>query len=215
MKRSLVLLRPVLLGLMLLISSGIGLPASFAQGLGATQIGPGLQNFADCQNRVKRHSEHLMADRLQAKLDKSSSLTPEDRDIWVAEIRALRQVKPSQPYKAPDEKNPQRYFLGLTNDEQTAINSMHNRFVQENNLACEKKYGGMTRYSPGSDQSGQARYEKELKDNIPTATDIATIPVGPLPTPHPKPLEQMHEDRSASQHAQQPHDAPAASDHTH
>src|SRR5260370_32586744 len=40
MKRSMillgpVLLRPVLLGVMLLISSGIGLPASFAQGLGA------------------------------------------------------------------------------------------------------------------------------------------------------------------------------------
>src|SRR6266446_6678358 len=208
MKRSLVLLRPVLLrlvllGLMLLISSGIGLPASFAQGLGATQIGPGLQNFADCQNQVKGHSEHLMADRLQAKLDKSNSLTPEDRDIWVAEIRALRQVKPSQPYKEPDPKNPQRYFLGLTNDEQTAINSMHNRFVQENNLACEKKYGGMTRYSPGSDQSGQARYEKELKDNIRTATDIATIPVGPLPSPHPKTLEQMHEERRAAQQARQ------------
>ena len=59
---------------------------------------------------------------------------------------------------------------------------MHNRFVQENNLACEKKYGGMTRYSPGSDQSGQARYEKELKDNIRTATDIATIPVTPIPS---------------------------------
>jgi hypothetical protein len=155
MKRSM-----VLRGLVLLISSGIGLPASFAQGLGATQLGPGLQNFADCQNQVQGHGEHLMADRLQAKLDKSTSLTPEDRDIWVAEIRALRQVKPSQPYKAPDPKNPQRYFLGLTNDEQTAINSMHNRFVQENNLACEKKYGGMTRYSPGSDQSGQARYER-------------------------------------------------------
>jgi hypothetical protein len=144
-----------------------------------------------------------MADRLQAKFDKSTSLTPEDRDIWVAEIRALRQVKPSQPYKAPDPKNPQRYFLGLNNDEQTAINSMHNRFVQENNLACEKKYGGMTRYSPGSDQSGQARYEKELKDNIQTATDIATIPVGPLPSPHPKTLEQMHEERRAAQQARQ------------
>jgi hypothetical protein len=144
-----------------------------------------------------------MADRLQAKLDKSTSLTPEDRDIWVAEIRALRQVKPSQPYKAPDPKNPQRYFLGLTNDEQTAINSMHNRFVQENNLACEKKYGGMTRYSPGSDQSGQARYEKELKDNIQTATDIATIPVDPIPSPHPKTLEQMHEERRAKQQARQ------------
>src|SRR5260370_6541234 len=187
MKRSM-----VLLGLMLLISSGVGLPASFAQGLGATQVGPGMQNFAECKNQVQGHSDPLMADRLQAKLDKSSSLTPEDRDIWFAEIRALRQVKPSQPYKAHDPKNPQRYFLGLTNDEQTAINSMHNRFVQENNLACEKKYGGMTRYSPGSDQSGQARYEKELKDNIRTATDIATIPVGPLPSPRPKTKQAMH-----------------------
>ena len=189
MKRSM-----LLCALMFLISSGIGLPTSFAQGLGATQVGPDLQNFADCQNRVQGHKEHLIADRLQAKLDKSASLTPEDRDIWVAEIHALRQVKPSQPYNAPDPKNPQRYFLGLTNDEQTAINSMHNQFVQENNLACDKKYGGMTRYSPGSDQSGQARYEKELKDNIQTATDIATIPVGPLPSPHPKTLEQMHEE---------------------
>src|SRR6266404_3575275 len=76
MKSSMILLGPVLLGLMLLISSGIGLPASFAQGLGATQIGPGLQNFADCQDQVQGHSEHLMADRLQAKLDKSTSLTP-------------------------------------------------------------------------------------------------------------------------------------------
>jgi hypothetical protein len=196
MKRSM-----LLWGLVLLISSRIGMSASFAQGLGATQVGPGLQNFADCQNRVQGHSEHLMADRLQAKLDKSTALTPEERDIWAAEIRALRQVKPSQPFKAPDPKNPQRYFLGLTNDEQTAINSMHNRFVQENNLACEKKYGGMTRYSPGSDQSGQARYEKELKDKIRTATDIATIPVGPLPSPHPKTLEQMHEERRAAQQA--------------
>src|SRR5260370_40477692 len=96
MKRSM-----VLLGLMLLISSGIGLPASFAQGLGATQLGPGLQNFADCQNQVQRHSEHLMADRLQAKLDKSTPPTPEDRDIWVAQVRALPQFKPPPPDKAP------------------------------------------------------------------------------------------------------------------
>jgi hypothetical protein len=188
-------------GLVLLVSSGIELPASFAQGLGATQLGPGLQNFADCQNKLQGHREHLIADRLQARLDKSTSLTPEERNIWVAEIDALRQVNPSHPYNAPDPKNPQRYFLGLSNDEQTAINSMHNRFVQENNLACEKKYGGMTRYSPGSDQSGQARYEKELKDKIQTATDIATIPVTPIPSPYPKTREQMHEERRAAQQA--------------
>jgi hypothetical protein len=185
----------------LVISFGIASPASFAQGLGATQLGPGLQNFSDCQTRVIGHHEHLIADRLQAKLDKATALTPEERDIWVAEIRALRQVTPSQPFKAPDPKNPQRYFLGLTNEEQSAINSMHNRYVQENNLACEKKYGGMTRYSPGSDQSGQARYEKGLKDNIQTATDIATIPVEPIPSPYPKTREQMHEERRAQQQA--------------
>jgi hypothetical protein len=106
MKRS-----TVLCGLMFLISAGIAFPASFAQGLGATQVGPDLQNFADCQNRVQGHSEHLMADRLQAKLDKSTALTPEDHDIWAAEIAALRQVKPSHPFKAPDPSNPQRYFL--------------------------------------------------------------------------------------------------------
>ncbi|MGA9040787.1 MAG: hypothetical protein WB421_09650 [Terriglobales bacterium] len=201
MKRSSWLRGLVLWGLMLLISLGMGLPASFAQGLGATQIGPGLQNLADCQNRTLGHREHLMADRLQAKLDKTTTLAPEDHDIWVAEIRALRQVTPSQPFKAPDPKNPQRYLLGLTNNEQMAINSMHNRFVQENTLACEKKYGGMSRYSPGSDQSGQANYEKQLKDNIGTATDIATIPVGEIPSPHPKTMEQMHAERRATQQA--------------
>lgn len=191
----------VLWGLVWLIVPGVGVPTSFGQGLGATQIGPGLQNFADCQTRTQGHSEHLMADRLQAKLDKATSLTPEERDIWVAEIGALRQVKPAHPFKAPDPKNPQRYFLGLNKDEQTAINSMHNRFVQQNNLECEKKYGGMTRYSPGSDQSGQAAYEKQLKDNIGTATDIATIPVTPIPSPYPKTREQMHEERRATQQA--------------
>ncbi|MBZ5600590.1 MAG: hypothetical protein LAN83_19985 [Acidobacteriia bacterium] len=185
----------------LVISFGIASPASFAQGLGATQLGDGLQKFTDCQNQVIGHHEHLIADRLQAKLDKATALTPEERDIWVAEIRALRQVTPSRPFKAPDPKNPQRYFLGLTNDEQSAINSMHNRYVQEVHLGCEKKYGGMTRYSPGSDQSGQARYEKELKDNIQTATDIATIPVEPIPSPYPKTREQMQEERRAKQQA--------------
>ena len=42
----------VLWGLVLLISSGIGL-ISFAQGLGATQLGPGLQNFADCPGSLQ------------------------------------------------------------------------------------------------------------------------------------------------------------------
>ena len=81
---------------------------------------------------------------------------------------------------------------------------MHNRFVQENNLACEKKYRWHDALSPLTDQSGQARYQKELKDKIQTATDITTVPLTPIPSPHPKTLEQMHEEGRAKQQALQP-----------
>jgi len=131
-------------GLLLLsIAASFGAPSAFAQS--ATQLGPGLENFVKCQNQSIGHSEHLMADRIEAKLAQSPALTPEMRNIWLAEIKALRAVTPEHPYVPPDAKNPQRYFLGLTDKEQQAIQTMHSRFIQENNLACEKKYGGMTR----------------------------------------------------------------------
>jgi len=191
-------------GLLLFVSFGIAPHTSFAQslsaGLGATKL-DGLKGFADCQNQALGHRERLIGDRLEAKLAKSTALTAEEHAIWVAEIRALHQVTPSQPYKAPDEKNSQRYFLGLTDEEQVAINSMHSRFVQEINLACEKKYGGMTRYSPTADQSGQARYEQELRDKMQTPIDISTIAVGPIPSPFPKSRAQMQEERRAARQA--------------
>lgn len=190
--------------LLLLVSLGITPHRSFAQSLssalGATKL-DGLKNFSECQNQALGHREHLIGDRLEAKLAISTALKPEERDIWAAEIRALQQVTPSRPYKAPDEKNSQRYFLGLTSDEQVAINSMHTRFTQEVNLACEKKYGSMTRYSPNADHSGQARYEQELHDNMQTPIDISTIEVAPLPSPYPKSRAQMQEERRAAQQA--------------
>jgi hypothetical protein len=53
-------------------------------------------------------------------------------------------------------------------EEQQSINSMSVRYGQEVNLDCEKKHGGMLRYSPGSDQSGQKRYEDELRSKMGT-----------------------------------------------
>ena len=187
--------------LLLVVSFGVAPCTSFAQGLGATNL-DGLKDFSECQNQVVGHHEKLIADRLEAKLAVSTALTPEEHDIWAGDIRALRQVTPSQPnYKAPDPKNPQHYFLGMTNDEQVAINSMFSRFVQEVNLACEKKYGGMSRYSGGGDQSSQARYEQGLKDEMKTPIDVSTIPVAPLPSPFPKTREQIQEERRAGQQA--------------
>jgi len=189
-----------------IVSIGIASHSSFGQslssGLGATSIGPGIQNFADCQTQVIGHREKLIADRMEAKLAKSPALSAEERAIWTADIQALRQVTPKQTtFKAPDAKSPQHYLLGLTDDEQVSINSMHNRYSQENNLACEQKFGGMSRYSSTADKSTQAQYEQDLRKNFGTPIDIATIPVGPLPSPFPKPPAQQAAERRAAQQA--------------
>jgi hypothetical protein len=199
-------------GLWLPLSIAATVVAASAAAQSATQLGDGLANFAKCQNQSIGHSEHLMADRIEAKLAQSPALTPEMRGVWQAEIKALRAVTPDNKYVPPDPKNPQRYFLGLTEQEQQSIQTMHSRFVQENNLACEKKYGGMTRYSPGSDQSGQKKYEQELASKMTTPIDIATIPITALPSPYPKTLEEQHADRRAQQQARmaQQHAAGAA-----
>jgi hypothetical protein len=173
-----------------------------AFGQGATQLN-GLKPFTDCLEKVKGHQEHLTADRLDAKLAISTALTAEERAAWQLDIAALRAVTPQHPtFKAPDAKNPQHYLLGLTDEEQVSINSMTSRFSQETNLECEKKYGGMTRYSPGSDQSGQRRFEADLRANMVTPIDIATIAVTALPSPFPKSQEQQAAEARAAREAQ-------------
>jgi hypothetical protein len=204
------------LWLSLSIAAGIVTSSALAQslsaGLGATQLGDGLEKFAKCQSQSIGHSEHLMADRIEAKLAQSPALTPQMRDVWTAQIKALRAVTPETKYVPPDPKNPQLYFLGLTEKEQQAIQTMSARFRDENNLECEHKYGGMTRYSPGADQSGQKRYEDELKAKLTTPIDIATVPLTALPSPFPKTLEEQHAERHAQQQARlaQQHAAGAA-----
>jgi hypothetical protein len=190
--------------LLVVLSFCIASQTSFAQSLssalGAGHL-DGLTKFANCHNQITGHREKLIADRLDAKLAKSTALTPQERDIWAADIQALRQVTATHPYKAPDPKNPQQYLLGLTDQEQTAINSMETHFVQEVNLQCEHKYGGVLRYSQGADQSGQIRYEQQLRDQMKTPIDIASIPVGPLPSPFPKSRAQIAAERRAAMRA--------------
>jgi hypothetical protein len=180
--------------------------AGFAQsrsaGLGATQL-DGLKPFTDCLEKVKGHHEHLIADRLAAKLAVSPALTAEERAVWQRDIDALRAVTPQKPaFTPPDPKDPQHYLLGLTDDEQVSINSMNSRFSQETNLECEQKYGGMTRFSPGSDQSASRRYEQDLRANMVTPTNIATVPVTALPSPFPKTAAQVTAERQAARAAQ-------------
>jgi hypothetical protein len=198
-----------------LVAATMVTSSAFAQSLssqlGATNL-DGLTKFNNCNNQALGYREHLWGDRIAAKLPQSLALTPEMRDIWAAEAKALQGVTPEKQYVPPDPKQPQRYMNALTEPEQQAIQTMSARHTQEIQLDCEKKYGGMTRYSPGADQSGQKRYEDELKAKMTTPTDIATIPITALPSPFPKTLEEMHAERQAQHNARvaQTHAAQAA-----
>jgi hypothetical protein len=192
--------------LALLTASAIVAPSALAQSLssalGATNL-DGLTKLNNCNKEALGYREHLMADRMEAKLAQSPALTPQMRDIWSAEVKALRAVTPDKPFVPPDPKEPQRFFLALTEPEQQAIQTMSARHTQEIQLECEKKFGGMTRYSPGSDQSGQKRYEDDLKKNMTTVTDISTVPITALPSPFPKTLQEQQAERRAQNQARQ------------
>src|SRR5512144_515255 len=121
---------PVILCLVLAPQAGSA--QSLSSGLGATKL-DGLKNFSDCMDQVHGKRENLIGERMEAKLAVSTSLTPQERDIWAADIKALRQVSPSRPFQAPDPSNPQHYMLGLTDQEQVSINSMYTHFTQEVN----------------------------------------------------------------------------------
>lgn len=123
-------------GFLVVVSIGMSPHNSFGQslssGLGAASIGPGIQNFADCQIQVIGHREQLIADRMEAKLAKSPDLSAKERAIWTADIQALRQVTPKQTtFKATDTKNPQHYLLRLTDEESVQQLHAHTVFAGE------------------------------------------------------------------------------------
>lgn len=194
--------RIFLAGTVLFLGLGTGAASagSLSASLGATNLN-GLTVFSDCVNRSVGYREKLIADRLEARLANTPALTPQDRGLWLAEINALRQVTAGVPYRAPDPNNPQRYLAALTNDEQVAINSLTNRNAQEINLECEQKYGGVLRYSPTSDQSGQTRYENELRSKMEQPLSLDAVPLTPLPSLRVKTLEEQQAEQRAEKQA--------------
>jgi len=195
------------------LCSGVALCAnaqSLSSALGATKL-DGLTNLTDCTNQSQGYRERIIGERMAAKLAISSALSAEERALWQADVDALKAVKPGSPFIPPNAKEPQHYLLGLKDEEQQALNSTATRYMQEVNLECEKKYGGMTRYSPGVDQSGQKRYEEQLRSNMTTAIDVSTVALEALPSPFPKTPEQVAAERKAVQQAQRAQQRAAAS----
>lgn len=172
--------------------------ASLSDALGATKL-DGLDKFTSCQNEAIGFREGLIADRLELKLANTPNLTPEERQVWLSDIAILRRV---QQTRQPDRTNAQHYLLGLTGPEQQAINSLSIRNTQEIHLKCEQLHGGMLRYSPTSDQSGQTRYENSLREQMAQPLNLAAIPVEPLPTKAAeKTPDQILQEKKAAQDA--------------
>jgi hypothetical protein len=172
------------------LAAALVCPATaFAQG--------GIQALATCNDQTVGYMQTLIADRLDAKLAQSPALTADERSIWQRDITALRAVKPGSGYRAPDANDPQHFILGLSDNEQKAINSMQIRRVQDVQIECELKHGGFGRRTTESDP-----YIVKLRSELVTPTDIATVAVSALPSPIRKTREQLAaEERAATEQA--------------
>jgi hypothetical protein len=146
-------------------------------GASLAQSGRGLAALAACNDQAIGYGQHLIADRLEAKLAMSAALTAPERAIWLGDIAAMRAVTPKSPqFKPYDAKDPEHFGLGLTQQELVAINSMMNRHQQEVGIQCEIDHGSM---GSGPDMS----YVERLRSQLITPTDVATIALAALPSP--------------------------------
>jgi hypothetical protein len=148
---------------------------------------PAFKNYTECMAATNGHLESLFADRLEAKLGVSNALKPEEREVWQADLDALRAVaNEHHAYRAPDAKHPDQYLDAFTDDEFRAIHSMNTRFGQDLQLACEDKYGDMAYTKKNGKSDSQKQYEAQLRSKLIEPTDVKTIPLGALPSPFPK-----------------------------
>jgi hypothetical protein len=119
---------------------------SLSAGLGATKL-DGLTNFNTCMAQTSGAHEKLTAQVLQRKSDQSKNLSPEQRRTIEQDVQWLTATAAGGRAPSPDPKNPQRYLLALTDDEQMEINGANNRFATEVHEKCEAQYGGMSQFA--------------------------------------------------------------------
>jgi hypothetical protein len=165
--------------------------------LGAHKL-DGLSNYNACMDEAFGFRETLLADRLEEKLGVSSALTPAEREVWVANVAALRAVvRDHAALRAPDPKNPNQYLDGLTEDEFRAIHSMSTRFSQEVELKCQDLYGDIAARSVGEKTESQRQFEARLRARMVEPTDVKTLPLAALPSPFPKEEPSAEEELAA------------------
>ncbi len=152
------------------VQSGDG--GSLSAGLGATNL-HGLTDYNGCMAQTSGAQEKLTAQVLQRKLAQSSNLSAQERGNMEADIQWLNAKADGQRVPAPDPKNPQRYLLELTDDEQMEISGANNRFASEVHEKCEAQYGGMSQFA---DPSGRRRPASDTRVALPDLLHATPAP---------------------------------------
>ena len=129
--------------------TGAAMPAAgqaLSGGLGASNL-HGLDDYNGCMAQTAGAQERLNAQVLQRKLNLSAGLPTQERQRIQEDIQWLNAAAANPRAPAPDPRNPQRYLLAMTDDEQMEINGTYNRFANEVREKCEAQYGGMSQFS--------------------------------------------------------------------
>jgi hypothetical protein len=129
--------------------TGTALPAAGqapSGGLGASNL-HGLDDYNGCMAQTAGAQEKLNAQVLQRKLNLSAGLPAQERQRIQEDIQWLNAKAANPRAPAPDPRNPQRYLLAMTDDEQMEVNGAYNRFASEVREKCEAQYGGMSQFS--------------------------------------------------------------------
>ncbi len=95
---------------------------------------------------------------MQRKLTQSPNLFSQERRNIEGDIQWLNATAAgTRNLPPPDPKQPQRWLLELTGQEQMEINGANNQFANEIHQQCEDKYGGMAQFA-GNGGHGAQRY---------------------------------------------------------
>jgi len=127
-----------------IVSAAGGSPST---GLGGATNLHGLDDYNGCMAQTAGAQEKLTAQVLQRKLDSSSSLAALDRQRLQEDIEWLNAKAANPRAPAPDPRNPQRYLLAMTDQEQMEVSGAYGRFANEVHDKCEAQYGGMSQFS--------------------------------------------------------------------
>jgi hypothetical protein len=100
-----------------------------------------MDDFMDCQQGGMGLRWQIIADKMQAKMDRLNPSGAE-RTAWeedIAVVRAAAAAPPTDPKsmpKSPDPKNPSRYLMRLDGNEQMAVSAEYAEAIQASLAKC-------------------------------------------------------------------------------